>query len=229
MLYLHQKVLPIHDYVIRPHLDGFGSFQFNTMPNLPPPTKKPKPERGRQKSRKDYDTSAWKRATHLYRMEHPLCEVCQYVGLITDASPGNRKGVTDHLVRLSVGGAKADSRNLCTMCESCHNRKRLQERNGWTPAHIGSTGARVPLSRIEIVAHIASSHPAVKAEQEGGGTLTAMDALNMFGCWNMKARVNEIRQALQEEGNQFVVITEMIPVSPKKRVARYRIEKKQTQ
>ena len=74
-----------------------------------------------------------------------------------------------------------------------------------------------------------SQRAQIRKHLEGGGTLTAMDALNMFGCWNMKARVNEIRQALQEEGNQFVVITEMIPVSPKKRVARYRIEKKQTQ
>lgn len=71
-----------------------------------------------------------------------------------------------------------------------------------------------------------SQRAQIRKHLEGGGTLTAMDALNMFGCWNMKARVNEIRQALQEEGNQFVVITEMIPVSPKKRVARYRIEKK---
>jgi len=71
-----------------------------------------------------------------------------------------------------------------------------------------------------------SQRAQIRKHLEGGGTLTAMDALNMFGCWNMKARVHEIRQALQEEGNQFVVITEMIPVSPKKRVARYRIEKK---
>lgn len=139
------------------------------MPDLPLPTKKPKQTRTNKRGSKDYDTAAWKRATHLYRMQHPICEVCQYVGIITDASPGNRKGVTDHLVRLSSGGAKADSRNLCTMCESCHSRKRLQERNGWATAHIGSIGARVPMSRNEIIAHIASSHPAARADEERGG------------------------------------------------------------
>lgn len=74
-----------------------------------------------------------------------------------------------------------------------------------------------------------SQRAQIRKHLEGGGTLTAMDALNMFGCWNMKARLNEIRRALIEEGDQFRIVTEMISVSPKKRVARYRIEKKQTQ
>ncbi len=61
---------------------------------------------------------------------------------------------------------------------------------------------------------------------EAGEAMTAMDALNMFGCWNMKARVHEIRQALQYEGDQFVITTKMVNVGHKKRVAQYRMVKK---
>ena len=46
------------------------------------------------------------------------------------------------------------------------------------------------------------------------GKLTAMDALRFFGCWNLKARINEIRN------DGFPVKTTMIDVG-EKRVAEY--------
>lgn len=66
-----------------------------------------------------------------------------------------------------------------------------------------------------------SQRAQIRRHLEAGGTLTALAALYMFGCWNMKARICEIRRALLDEGDHFRIITKMIQVGPKKWVAQY--------
>jgi hypothetical protein len=51
-----------------------------------------------------------------------------------------------------------------------------------------------------------------------GRSITQMDALNMFGCFRLAARIANIR----EEG--FDIVTDMITVNDK-RVANYRLYK----
>ena len=51
-----------------------------------------------------------------------------------------------------------------------------------------------------------------------GRSITQMDALNMFGCFRLAARIANIR----EEG--FDIVTDMITVNDK-RVANYRLSK----
>jgi hypothetical protein len=51
-----------------------------------------------------------------------------------------------------------------------------------------------------------------------GRSITQLDALNMFGCFRLAARIANIR----EEG--FEIVTDMITVNDK-RVANYRLSK----
>jgi hypothetical protein len=51
-----------------------------------------------------------------------------------------------------------------------------------------------------------------------GRSITQLDALNMFGCFRLAARISNIR----EEG--FDIVTDMITVNDK-RVANYRLSK----
>lgn len=70
-----------------------------------------------------------------------------------------------------------------------------------------------------------SQRAQIRRYLEDGETLTSLQALQMFGCARLASRIGEIKSELAAK-DQFRIVTEMIQVSPKKRVARYRIEKK---
>ncbi len=60
---------------------------------------------------------------------------------------------------------------------------------------------------------------------EAGEAITPLEALNMFGCARLAARIGEIKAELLAK-NQFVITTQMVSVGHKKRVAQYRMTKK---
>lgn len=85
----------------------------------------------------------------MYRIANPLCELCRLDGRLTDASPGDRKGVTDHIVAVTRGGARMDARNFATLCKPCHDRKSALEKQGWSCAKFGNYGDFKPVDRDE--------------------------------------------------------------------------------
>ena len=63
---------------------------------------------------------------------------------------------------------------------------------------------------------------------ESGGKLTAMAALNFWGCWNLKARIHEIKNDYDYEWIQIMCIGKKKKIDKKwvktdtgKRVAEY--------
>ena len=97
-----------------------------------------------------YNTK-WGNVSKLYRKLNPLCEMCKASGKLTDASPGDRKGVTDHIVSVSNGGARMDERNFMTLCKQCHDRKSALEKNGWTCDKGGDYGEYIPINKAEAI------------------------------------------------------------------------------
>lgn len=72
---------------------------------------------------------------------------------------------------------------------------------------------------------------------ENGGKITAMSALNFWGCWNLKGRIYDIREDYHEEWvqkNPFMtkkmpalqeIKTEMVKTNSDKRIAEYSLVK----
>ncbi|OAV64190.1 HNH endonuclease [Bacteroidales bacterium Barb6XT] len=71
----------------------------------------------REKSRSEYQTYRWHKASRLFREEHPLCAECFRKGIITASK------VTDHIIPVPVCDDFWDSGNWQALCESCHNKK----------------------------------------------------------------------------------------------------------
>lgn len=121
----------------------------SNMPSLPKRNKrKQDSERPRVPSgdRSMYNAT-WANVSKLYRKENPLCEACLLRGIAKDASPGGYKGVTDHIVSVTNGGARMDERNFATLCKQCHDRKSWHEGKGWRPESYGNFGAMLPIDR----------------------------------------------------------------------------------
>lgn len=125
------------------------------MPNLPRLPKK-KRTRVRSGNQSFYASVAWKRLTEWFRTtQQPLCQACLYIEQLTDISPGGRRGVTDHIIRMDDGGAKQDVGNLLGLCNKHHNRKSWLEGKGLliiTEEYLNDWGERVPTE--ESVEHI---------------------------------------------------------------------------
>lgn len=66
-----------------------------------------------------YSTDAWKRLRKMHLARQPLCVECNAAAR-----------VVDHILPMNLGGAALDQRNLQSMCDECHNRKRQQESRG---------------------------------------------------------------------------------------------------
>lgn len=63
-----------------------------------------------------------------------------------------------------------------------------------------------------------SQNALIKGWLLNGKSITPMEALNMFGCFRLSARIADLR----EEG--LAVVTDMVTINDK-RVARYYLEK----
>lgn len=79
-----------------------------------------------------YKSKRWleKRAEHL--IEEPLCRSCRAQGMYRNAH------MVDHIVPRSQGGADLDDRNLQSLCNPCHQRKRGEEAHYKRPSLISS-------------------------------------------------------------------------------------------
>lgn len=75
-------------------------------------------------------TYSWEKLSRAWRTLHPYCEACLERNVFTFCAPGNKTGVTDHIIARSVGGAEWDNRNFMTLCNEHHNIKRGLEARG---------------------------------------------------------------------------------------------------
>ena len=64
-----------------------------------------------------YKSSAWRKLRTRFIKANPLCNICGYPAKIVD-----------HIIEIRDGGAKLDSANLQSLCQTCHNRKTIRER-----------------------------------------------------------------------------------------------------
>jgi len=69
-----------------------------------------------------YSSPSWRATRRHYIGMNPFCVICESMGRITEAS------VVDHIRARELGGEDFDQSNLQSLCESCHNKKRTQER-----------------------------------------------------------------------------------------------------
>lgn len=113
------------------------------MPYLPRPQKKNVTNWGNSPVAPFLKLAAWKDCRAFYLMEHPLCEVCLFAGILNDIT-GKREAHVDHFIARDAGGAKLDFRNLVAMCESCHASKSALERHGLEILSIGPDGEKHP-------------------------------------------------------------------------------------
>ena len=90
------------------------------MPNLPrPDRRKDKPRRTERKpsNQEFYNSTAWRKTRAYYLAQSPLCEASLAEGKTV---PGE---VIDHIIPISVGGAKMDARNFMTLSKAIHDIK----------------------------------------------------------------------------------------------------------
>ena len=135
------------------------------MPSLPRQPKKDNYKRSKNtsESKKVYDKNKHKTLSARYRKQQGLCENCLYFGILTDITPGKRKGSLDHIIPLSFGGSPDNPDNLMALCEgynSCHREKSRLENKFKKPLIDGKkdkAGNVVPLNRMEI--HLKIGNP----------------------------------------------------------------------
>jgi len=67
---------------------------------------------------------SWKLVRDRFLAQHPLCEMCQKEGRLTEAEE------VHHIVPLSQGGSNARE-NLMSLCKSCHSAITAKEGGRW--------------------------------------------------------------------------------------------------
>lgn len=73
---------------------------------------------------KFYRTARWLRTREAKLRRDPLCQACRYENRLTPASH------VDHAIPISQGGALTDDAQLVSLCQPCHSRKTMLERQG---------------------------------------------------------------------------------------------------
>lgn len=133
------------------------------MPYLPRPKRSPRPASQRRPSgRQEVYRGNWQQFSEWFRLNvHTLCQSCLAAGVLTDITPGGRKGVTDHIIQVSEGGAERDQRNLMGLCKPCHDRKSNLEQKGMlSPGYtMNEQGEKIPTEQgvAEVVGAVSPS------------------------------------------------------------------------
>lgn len=83
------------------------------------PKKKLKRTKDQETHQRFLNTSQWRKLRKIHLNMFPFCVVCH--------APGR---VVDHIIPVTHGGSKIDQRNLQTMCDVDHNKKRHDEGRG---------------------------------------------------------------------------------------------------
>ena len=71
-----------------------------------------------------YRTNKWRTTSENHRTKNPYCAQCKREGRIVFGT------LTDHTIPKERGGAPLNPKNLQTLCDPCHNRKRQLESKG---------------------------------------------------------------------------------------------------
>ena len=96
------------------------------MPKLPKSRLRPwlpkKPQHMREVDNASfYNSKRWRALRKFFIQKHPLCENCKRNGKTTGAQ------CVDHIKPISLGGSMVDTKNLQSLCNSCHNIKSARE------------------------------------------------------------------------------------------------------
>lgn len=92
-----------------------------------------------------YNSKAWRKLSTAYRQSRPLCEVSDAMGEVVGAD------VTDHIIPISMGGARWDLHNLMALSHEVHNRKRGLEAHGWCAEAIDTMHGLIPAHRQQVI------------------------------------------------------------------------------
>lgn len=111
------------------------------MPTIKRRTKPDNRKRQPTSDRRLYNLKAWKELRKIKLMQNPVCEVCEFYGILTDCTTNSP---IDHSIRVEAGGAELDINNTMTMCKPHHDAKSRFEAHGFLPEYTGGEGERVP-------------------------------------------------------------------------------------
>ncbi|WP_431471940.1 HNH endonuclease [Nonlabens sp. SCSIO 43208] len=70
---------------------------------------------------KFYNSRTWRKTRKLFLENNPLCIHCERLGVTTPAN------VVDHIIPISEGGDKLNTKNLQPLCKKCHEKKSASE------------------------------------------------------------------------------------------------------
>ena len=89
-------------------------------PNSPPRAKSLHRKHSAEVTNKIHQSSAWKRISRTHRIQYPICQRCDYLGDITQAST---QGLSvHHITPLDQDTTMWDNdNNLLTLCIPCHS------------------------------------------------------------------------------------------------------------
>ena len=78
----------------------------------------------RERSADLYHTARWTRLSRAFRIEHPLCEICNDNGVIKPAT------CVDHIIPWPICGEDLffDRLNLQALCDECNHKKGQQDK-----------------------------------------------------------------------------------------------------
>jgi len=117
------------------------------MPTLPKKQKRRRWQPAKRKptgKQEEYSRYAWEKESRRYRTTPHGC-ICAVTG--GDVTPGGRKGVTDHVIRVDDGGAFWDERNYMALTKAMHDRKSSLEGKGVfdaLPYVLNENGEKIP-------------------------------------------------------------------------------------
>jgi 5-methylcytosine-specific restriction protein A len=79
------------------------------------------PDTKTDEERKFYGSQHWRVTSQQHLRMEPLCRECQKRGRVSMAT------MTDHIVPIRFGGSRFDEKNLQSLCDPCHAKKRKIE------------------------------------------------------------------------------------------------------
>ncbi len=121
-----------------------------------------------------YNSQAWRKTSRAVRQRHPLCEVCEAIGVVAVAE------VTDHIIAREEGGADYDVRNLMPLCSYHHDRKSGMEGQGIELNNRRTIDGLIPVDRDEILALLARP---TSADGGTGGGVSGLIAIRPYIPW----------------------------------------------
>jgi 5-methylcytosine-specific restriction enzyme A len=88
-----------------------------------------------------YSSKVWRDLRGHVLRSTPLCAVCLSQAVMNDCTKG---GNVDHIIRIRLGGAKLDIKNLWVLCKPHHDKKSYLESRGYEVERKIENGEYVP-------------------------------------------------------------------------------------